>query len=761
MDRMSRSEQDRTSRNEQDRMSRSEQDRMSRSEQDSMSRGEQEGNERELRRLRRERLIAEQERQRKIEEGIQRLQMQRNEHLLEREKRRQLDLEVRTTSGSGHREETVKPVDSARQSYSAVEKRKTERGVAEQSVIDRDYVNRSESEMATSERMNNASLVQDRDTKEMHSGNKERRDLNVKILKKTQSELESELRRQVQLLKVQGVEFSPREERDLCNNVPKSDNDSDTDTDLKMNRTSNSGRSELVKSSGKVSWSDDIFSKEMDRNTETLSEDVFLEDEFGSSSRICEPRINESRYSSLPKGRRDYYGERRDLGTGSLATQEETRFSRESEHEIRHSDTDYDDTNVRNDNSRRNVFPEGSEGVNSRRSIRIRELEAELQRKKENMEETERYLINKEMIAKEREQERRDIERENVLKARIMEVDKRNMVLKERRIQLTQRDYTRVKTEEDVMLPQHMNTSAREREIDRKTIEYRRREQLLDDEEEKLQLSAHCEPDTSILRRRELQLEQWSKKLKEREDELHKKDTVSSDYTKFSTFSGEDPKPKGEATYEEWSYEVNCIVKERVHPEFKIAQAIRKSLKGQAKRVLIPLGTIATVDEMLTKLETIFGNVASGESVLQSFYTASQRADESVAAWGLRLEEILQIAINKGHVELAKKNSMLRSRFWRALRSEKLKNATRIYYETADDFEMLRREVRAEEHEIKLATGTAQHRPVQAQDQRDESKFDSMMKKITELERQMKEMNNQGRKKNKTEQQQTGKKNLN
>ena len=48
-----------------------------------------------------------------------------------------------------------------------------------------------------------------------------------------------------------------------------------------------------------------------------------------------------------------------------------------------------------------------------------------------------------------------------------------------------------------------------------------------------------------------------------------------------------------------------------------IAQAIRKSLSGQAKRVLLPLGTASTVNEMLEKLEGVFGNVATGMSVLE------------------------------------------------------------------------------------------------------------------------------------------------
>ena len=110
-------------------------------------------------------------------------------------------------------------------------------------------------------------------------------------------------------------------------------------------------------------------------------------------------------------------------------------------------------------------------------------------------------------------------------------------------------------------------------------------------------------------------------------------------YPKFTQFSEEDPKPKGETTFKEWKYEVCCALKDEVYKEYTIAQAIRKSLMSQAKRVLLTMGTTATVQEILERLEELFGNVATGESVLQEFQTAAQKADESVTTWGLRLEE--------------------------------------------------------------------------------------------------------------------------
>ena len=119
-------------------------------------------------------------------------------------------------------------------------------------------------------------------------------------------------------------------------------------------------------------------------------------------------------------------------------------------------------------------------------------------------------------------------------------------------------------------------------------------------------------------------------------------------FPKFSIFSGEDPRPKTESTFEEWKYEVNCLRRDKICSDTVIGQAIRKSLKGQAKKVLLPVGSEATVTDILERLEGVFGNVATPMSILQEFYSVSQKIDEKVAAWGLRLEKI-QKAIEKGH----------------------------------------------------------------------------------------------------------------
>ena len=174
-----------------------------------------------------------------------------------------------------------------------------------------------------------------------------------------------------------------------------------------------------------------------------------------------------------------------------------------------------------------------------------------------------------------------------------------------------------------------------------------------------------------------------------------------------------------------------------LHP-VSLPEAFGKSLKGPAKRVLLPLGPSVSIKDMLSRLEVIFGNVSTGESILQEFYTAAQKADESVA-WGLRIEEILQKAVDKGHVKNTDTNEMLRNIFWKNLRNDRLKNATRAKFENIHSFKLLRRAVRAEEYDMKTNKICAQQPQMHENKQQDTSLLNQLMSRISELEKQMKD----------------------
>ncbi|XP_053384736.1 DNA ligase 1-like [Mercenaria mercenaria] len=168
----------------------------------------------------------------------------------------------------------------------------------------------------------------------------------------------------------------------------------------------------------------------------------------------------------------------------------------------------------------------------------------------------------------------------------------------------------------------------------------------------------------------------------------------------LTPFSGMEPVPRNEATFEEWKLEVECV--KAIYSELVVIQAIRKALKGQAKRIMLHLGPYASVEKIEKKLEDAFGNIASKDSILSHFFLAEQEVNESIVEWGLRLEDMLLQASRKTRIEEKEKEDMLKRKFWRGLRNEELQNATRVHFESDISYEQLRKQVRSEEFEMKV-----------------------------------------------------------
>lgn len=184
---------------------------------------------------------------------------------------------------------------------------------------------------------------------------------------------------------------------------------------------------------------------------------------------------------------------------------------------------------------------------------------------------------------------------------------------------------------------------------------------------------------------------------------------------KLPNFSGELPVPKGEVGFEVWKFEISCLLKDGLHQETAVTQGARKSLRGEAASILMnSLGHKATVHEILDKFEGIYGTVETGEELLQQFYNASQSPGESIASWGCRLEDLLNKAVVSKKFSPATKNEMLHSKFWMGLHDSALKNASRYKYETIEQFDELRREVRKLETEF-VASATHTRKGVRAQ----------------------------------------------
>ena len=162
-------------------------------------------------------------------------------------------------------------------------------------------------------------------------------------------------------------------------------------------------------------------------------------------------------------------------------------------------------------------------------------------------------------------------------------------------------------------------------------------------------------------------------------------------------FSGSgDPK---EVSYETWKYEVLTLVKEGTHSLKEVSTAAKKSLRGEASNAVRRLGIDADLDNIIHKLDGIYGLVEDSESLLSQFYSAKQKVDEKVSSWGCRLEDLLDRASQQEALHSRTLNDMLRTKFWSGLLPH-LKEAARHKVESVRDFDQLRIEVRKIESEL-------------------------------------------------------------
>ncbi|CAG2226925.1 unnamed protein product [Mytilus edulis] len=213
---------------------------------------------------------------------------------------------------------------------------------------------------------------------------------------------------------------------------------------------------------------------------------------------------------------------------------------------------------------------------------------------------------------------------------------------------------------------------------------------------------------------------------------------------RLPVFSGD---AKSEASFDVWKFEVKCLLRENLYPELIIVQCMRNSLKNQARNTLLTLPESATPHNILEKLEGIYGNVYSNETLLQSFYTEKQDEGQSVADYGMKLEGILQKAYDKGKLTSEVRDDMLRTKFWSGIRDSALKNATRYKYDTIKNFDELRKEVRAVELELQISsaskpTATVIHQPVTAVSDMNVliQKLDAFNKRLDNFEGELKKV---------------------
>ena len=83
------------------------------------------------------------------------------------------------------------------------------------------------------------------------------------------------------------------------------------------------------------------------------------------------------------------------------------------------------------------------------------------------------------------------------------------------------------------------------------------------------------------------------------------------------------------------------------------------SLKGYARNTLLTLPESASPIHSIDKLEGIYGNVYSNDTLLLSFYAEKQMNGQSVADYGMKLEYILQNVYETGILDPEGRNDII------------------------------------------------------------------------------------------------------
>ncbi len=200
---------------------------------------------------------------------------------------------------------------------------------------------------------------------------------------------------------------------------------------------------------------------------------------------------------------------------------------------------------------------------------------------------------------------------------------------------------------------------------------------------------------------------------------------------KLPIFSGDLVKgepSKGELSYAQWRYSVQCLEAEG-HSPAVILRSIRQSLRGTAAEVMRGLRENTTLGKVFRKFEDTFKTYLSKDQLFPMFYSAQQGFDESVAVWGCRLEDLALQIVEQGGVSDDTSRDMLRTKFWSGLRDTHLREATRYKLDSGESYEELFRSVRKVEQEF-LAQNP--RKPVVKQEikARDQSGDQNLLKQI-------------------------------
>ena len=202
---------------------------------------------------------------------------------------------------------------------------------------------------------------------------------------------------------------------------------------------------------------------------------------------------------------------------------------------------------------------------------------------------------------------------------------------------------------------------------------------------------------------------------------------------KLPLFSGT---PGKDSSFARWKWEVKSCMASKQYPNHVLLTGVRKSLRSPAADSLTHMPATATAEDILAKLECVYGTVMPGQTLLKKFWSEPQKGpkEEDCAQWSLRLEGLCYEAAEKNAITHEAVPGTLTVRFWDGLYDERIKNALRPKKDELT-FEEMVKEARMLEEEyqpVAESKNSVSHAQVVS-----DPRLDLLLKKMEQLEKKI------------------------
>ena len=137
-------------------------------------------------------------------------------------------------------------------------------------------------------------------------------------------------------------------------------------------------------------------------------------------------------------------------------------------------------------------------------------------------------------------------------------------------------------------------------------------------------------------------------------------------------FSGVVLAPKSETSFKVWYHTLKVIISEEQLQDNRINQLVRRSITGEAAEMFVNLPVTASSKDIFDESISCYDTTGSNVDGWSAFHSASQKVNESITEWRIRILRLYNEA-DPQDIFKDQKDSMFSAIFWTTLDNKDLR----------------------------------------------------------------------------------------